>query len=74
MKQVIVLSIALLGNLTLVGSAYAHHGWYDVGNRVRSYAEFESALSDCSRQFGDDPANAALRKCMLRSGWRWEET
>jgi hypothetical protein len=74
MKRMIVISVAFLGYLALVGPAYAHHGWYDVGNGARSYAEFESALSDCSRRYGDDPASAALRKCMLGFGWRWEQT
>jgi hypothetical protein len=74
MKPAIIISVALLSNLVLVGAADAHHGWYDVRTPARSYAEFEPALSDCSRLYGDDPANAGLRKCMLRFGWRWEET
>ena len=76
MKRAIMISIAFLGYLVLAGAADAHHGWYDVKypGGIRSYAEFESALSVCSQRYGDDPANAALRACMLKFGWRWEQT
>ena len=74
MKRANVIFLALLGNLAFVGAAEAHHGWYDLRSPTRPYAEFESALSGCSRQYGDDPANPGLRKCMRGFGWRWEET